>query len=405
MGLFGKDRGISRRSFTIGAALSGAGIAASAALSGCKKHPDEKPTSGEPQVVKDESQIVNVYDEYDAKDMGYKPAASWMLPLGTVLFHSEGERAAAMMTPEDPLHPNALGVLNLTNGKLATLIQDPASGRGYSFYDVRCSNGLFAWVEIDYVTREWSLWAQPFSDGSLAGEQVKLDGGDENWEPCTFAVTASSVVWLKMPQASGKKSSSDSHCMMWSVGDAEGHSLLTSHGRFATPPRISSGVLTVVPRVNENEGTYYGLTALSLEGSGGARIDQLVLPSPVKPFDAVYTGEVFVFSIEAAYQSVGSLGNMGTFIGREGGPYVYVGREPAAQVSFNGSRYFIKSQSSHAVVDTRAHQTGAIWSPDRCLGFGDFPASEGQTTSFLTYATVRDAKGIPQGVMARVFAI
>lgn len=39
-------------------------------------------------------------------------------------------------------------------------------------------------------------------------------------------------------------------------------------------------------------------------------------------------GDTFVFSIEATYSGVGSLGNMGTYIGNEGGPYLFLSREP-----------------------------------------------------------------------------
>ncbi len=59
----------------------------------------------------------------------------------------------------------------------------------------------------------------------------------------------------------------------------------------------------------------------STDGNNTKRA-QLVLPSSVSPFEAVYMGDTFVFSIEAAYSGVGSLGNMGTYIGNEGGPYL-----------------------------------------------------------------------------------
>lgn len=398
-------KGISRRRFALGSAAAGAAAMATAALSGCESKNKAKSTSGEPQVVDDSSQIIDALEEYEGKDTGLNPVQSWNLPLGTVLFHSDGTWAAAMMAPESAQHVNTLGVLSLSNGSLTTLKEDPTLGRTNSFFDVRSATGVFAWVEIDYSTRIWVLLAQPFNGGALSGDPVQLDTGDKNWEPPQFTAAGSMVIWQKMPLASGDKRSSDSHCYRWTVGDAQGTEVWKSTGRFATPPRVSDGILTIAPRVHNDEGTYYGITAVDLEDASNTKLDQLVLPASVRPFEAVYTGEVFVFSIEASYDSAGSLGKMGTFVGREGGPYVYFSREPSAQVAYNGTRYFIKTQSAHYMIDPTNQIIDSISSPDRSLGFGDYPASEGSTSTFLTYATIRDAKGIPSGVVARTFAI
>ncbi|MDY2777470.1 MAG: hypothetical protein SOU51_03745 [Collinsella sp.] len=397
------DGAFSRRTFT--AASAAAAALASISLAGCGEAATPKKSTGDPQVIEDDSLITSALEDYKGQDVGLFPVQSWTLPLGTVLFHSEGSWAAAMMTPEDALHINTLGVLSLDSGSLTTLKMDPELGRGYSFFDVRCGSGVFAWVEIDYNTLDWTLLAQSFSGGALSGDPVKLDGGDKDWEPPMFSTAGSSVVWLKMPMATGSKSASDSLCHLWTVGDVEGTRIWTSQGRFATHPRISDGVLTITPRVRNDEGTYYGMTAIDLGDGGKTQLDQLVLPASVRPFDAVYTGELFAFSIEASYESSGSLGNMGTFVGREGGPFVFFGREPSAQVAYSGSRFFIKTQSAHYMIDTAEQIIDTISSPDRSLDFGDYPASEGHVSRFLTFATVRDARGVPSSVIARTFNV
>ena len=75
---------------------------------------------------------------------------------------------------------------------------------------------------------------------------------------------------------------------------------------------MSDGILTISPRVHNDEGVYYGMTAIDLTDGNNTKRAQLVLPSSVSPFEAVYMGDTFVFSIEATYSGVGSLGNMGT---------------------------------------------------------------------------------------------
>ena len=404
MRLFG-GKGITRRRFVAGSAAATAAAAAAVSLGGCSGGEDTQDTSGEPQVVEDESQIVDALDEYSSADASLAPTYTWTLPLGTLLFHSDGAWSAAMMTPEAATSINTIGVLSLSSGSLVTLVTTPTGGGNRDFFDVRCGSGVFAWVEIDYNTLDWSLLAAPFADGSLTGDPVELDSGDSDWDPTMFTAVGSTVYWLKMPSTSGSSTSEPSHCYSWSTGDSDNRQIYESPGRFATHPRVCGGVLTIAPRVLADQGTYYGMTAIDLNDADLRQIDQLVLPAGVRPFEAVYMGDSFAFAIEASYNGSGSLGNMGTFIGREGGPYVYVGREPAACPAGKDSRYLIKVRSSHYLFDTAEQTYSVISCPDRSLDYGDYPASEGTCDQFVTYAAVKNVQGMPESVTARVFTL
>lgn len=403
MGLFDR-KGISRRGFLLGGAAAGVGTAA--ALSACgSKTGSSDDAAGDPQVIKDDSKIVNVFVDYKSVDIDMEAASTWTLPLGTILAYSEGNYAAALMAPASAKHANTLGVLSLGDGTLTTLVEDPAGGAGWGFFDMRCSDSVFAWVEMDYAASRWSLYAQALAGGALTGSPVELDHGGKNYDPPLIAVWEDSVIWQKMPSTSGNKTSADSYCYRRSLSDSKAEAIWKSTGRFGSTPRVCDGILTISPRVRNDEGVYYGMTAIDLTGGGNSKRAQLVLPSSVVPFEAVYMGEKFVFSIEATYDGVGSLGNMGTYIGVEGGPFVYLSREPLACAAGKGARYFIKAQASHFLVDTSAKTYGTLLSPDRALDYGDYPASVGTTDSFITYATVRNDQGIPESVTARLFSL
>ncbi|AEB06165.1 hypothetical protein Corgl_0036 [Coriobacterium glomerans PW2] len=398
--------GITRRRFTLAGLLTLGAASAAGVLSGCSSHDGGSAASaGDPQVINDKSKIVSVIEDYDKAEAQLEPKQTWKLPLGTVLFHTEGSWAVAMLAPASAQTPNKLGALSLASGKMATLVDAPAQGTGYGFFDARCSDSVCAWVEMDFARRVWVLMAQELSAGRVSGDPVKLDEGDRDYEPARFTVNGSSVIWLHMPTATGKRSAENSSCMRWSVGEREGAQLVESQGRFSTQPRCAEGILTLTPRVLQSKGTYIGMTAYDLTRSEVTKVDQLILPEGVKPFEAVYMNERFAFSIEAAYDGVGALGKMGTFIGRAGDSYVFLEREPLACPVANGGRYLIKSQSSHFLIDTDAKTYATLRAPDRCLDFGDYPASEGATTKILTYATTRNDQGIPDAVTARLFSI
>lgn len=395
--------GVSRRTLFKGGAAATAALTV-ISLVGCDSDGEGSAVSGEPQVITDDSKIISVIDDFENVDNTLAPQFSWDMPLGTVPFHCEGAWAALLEAPASARAINTLGIISLASGSRATLVPEPIKGKTYGFHDVRCSEQVYAWIEMDYATGDWVLLAQELENGVLVGEPVELDDGTTDWEPARFTVTGNSVIWQKMPFASGAKRAEYSHCYLWSVGLPKGKDLYESPGRFATWPRVSDGYLTIAPRVNASEGTFYGLTALDLQNNNKVAA-QLVMPETVSPFEAVYMGSSFAFSVEANYGYGGGLGNMGTFIGNAGGPFTYLSREPLACVSGNGTRYLIKAQSSHFVVDTEAQTYAVLAAPDKSLDFGDYPASEGTTDRFVTYATVRGDDGLPAAVQLRVFSL
>ena len=393
---------VTRRGVAKGIAATGVALGA-IALAGCGDNERSK-VSGEPQVITDDSKITSVIDEFEGVDCDLAPQSQWDLPLGTIPFHSEGSWAALLQAPASARAINTLGVLSLASGGTQTLISAPTKGGAYGFHDVRCADQVFSWVEMNYATSDWVLLAQSMEGGSLAGDPVELDTGDANWEPPRYTATGNTVIWQKMPVATGAKRSEFSHCYAWSVGANGNSDLFESPGRFATWPRVSDGYLTIAPRVNAEEGTFYGLTAIDLQGNNKV-VAQLVMPETISPFEAVYMGDSFAFSVEANYGYGGSLGNMGTYIGNTGGPFVYLSREPLACVTGKGSRYLIKAQSSHFVVDTSAQTYSVLTAPDKSLDFGDYPASEGTAETCVLYATVRGDDGLPAAVRVRAFAL
>ena len=405
MALFGNN--ITRRGlFRAGAA--GAATAVTIGLAaGCRHRGDE---ASDPVVV-DERSATSVLAEdspYSETEVAFQERGSWELAVGTVLRPAAGVWHAAIAPGSTAIPVVKAVAFSKSTGTLNDVVTTLISGDdpNMSIYDVRCSDDVYAWVEMDMLKRNWTLFAQRFSDGSVSGNVATLWQGDADWDPPLFAVRNDAVVWQVMPSLSGTKSREHSFCYLWHVGDRDAQAVVESPGRFAAPPAVSGSTLTLAPRVRADEGVYYGITAYAFKDDLATVVDQLVLPQSVRPFRAVRMGDSFAFSIEANYSSGGLLGQMGTYIGTSEGPFVTLAREPAAQVAGKGNRYIIKSRASYFVLDLAKETYSILGATNRCVDYGEFPASEGTTSDFLTFATVKDAKtGYPSTVAVRHFAL
>ena len=397
--------GLTRRGFLKAGAVAGAAAAAVNVLAGCTNPGDESATSD--PVVVDSDAATSVTETYAQVDLPFAEASVWELPLGNVLHPSEGVWVPVTTAGASATPMVKASALSLASGNLFEVVPEPITPVATEvIYNVRCSDSVYAWVELDYVTRSWNLYASSFSDGALTGETVTLWTGDANFDPAQFAVSGDAVLWQVQPSLSGTRTTESSHCYLWRAGSPDARVVVESLGRFATPPSISGGEAIVVPRVNAEEGVFYGITAYSLADDLETRVDQLVLPQSVRPLRATRIGERFVLSIEASYGSGGLLGTMGTYIGMGDNKFVMLSREPSECAAGKGDVFIIKSRSSYFVVNTEEQTFSILSSADRSVDYGEFPARAGECDTFVTFATVKDADaGYPSHVVARAFSL
>lgn len=398
---------LTRRSFFRASAAGAVAATAVGLTSGCRHREEE---ASDPVVV-DERSAISVLAEgspYSEASLTLKEQGSWTLPAGTILHAAQGTWHPCIAAGSTAMPVVKAAAFSTQSGKMVDIVTELQMGDepNLALYDARCSDQVFAWVEINMLSRTWELYAQRFADGAVSGTVSSLWKGDAEWDPPLFAVVGDAVIWQVMPSLSGSHTAEPSFCYLWHVGDANAHSVVESPGRFATAPAISGTTVTLAPRVRPKEGQYYGITAYDLSDDMATVVDQLVLPLSVRPFRAVRMGERFAFSIEANYSSGGLLGKMGTYIGVGDGPFVSLIREPFAQVAGAGNRFIIKSRASYFVIDVERETYAILGATNRCVDYGEYPASEGVTSRFLTYATVKDPdNGQPSAVQVRSFAL
>lgn len=403
MGFFNTTRrGLFKASAVAGVATATVGL-----LDGCFHRGDEVP---EPLVV-DERSAKNILDEdegYGESERHFEEKGTWNLPVGTVLRQAEGTWIPALAPGATALPIVKAGALSTNSGDFVDVITTLIRGDepNMAIYDVHCSDSVYAWVEMDMLARTWVLYAQRFENGSVSGNASTLWEGDKDWDPPLFAVTGSTVVWQVAPALSGTLTREHSFCYLWHMGDENAQSVVESPGRFAVPPAVSDGTITLAPRVRDKEGVFYGITAYSIKDDMATVVDQLVLPQSVRPFRAVYMGNRFAFSIEANYSSGGLLGQMGTYIGSGDGPFITLVREPAAQIAGKEDLFIVKSRASYFIIDTAREAYSILSAANHCVDYGEYPAREGTCSNFVTFATVKDVStGYPSAVTVRSFAL
>lgn len=400
---------LTRRGFFKASAVTAAAGAAVGVLAGCSHDAGE--ATSDPVVVDDDS-AVNVMAEegspYDYQDdYGFTLEGTWSLPLGTVLRPAEGTWIPATIAGSSALPMVKAGAFSSSSGALVEVVSKPKDAAATAvIYDVGCSDSLYAWTELDTTSRAWTLYASRFSEGTLQGETQKLWEGTSDYDPAPFAVTGSKVIWQVQPALSGSKTAEHSICYVWNAGDADATAAVESPGRFATKPTISGDACVLTPRVNADEGTYYGVIAYSISDDLATKLDELVMPQSVKPFRATRVGEKFVVSVEASYGSGGLLSKMGTYIGTRNGDFIKIDREPSECPAGKNNLYVVKSRSSYAVVSADDTVYSTLLCIDRAVDYGEYPARSGECDVFVTFATVKDPEtGYPASVTVRAFRL
>lgn len=399
---------VDRRNFLKGALAFGGVVAAasgvvatSSGLTGCAKEEVAEPT-----YVEDGSQtsVIDTF-EYVEDPPGLTESGHWTLPLGTVLHPSEGSWISATTTGATNTPPVSASAFSLVSGTLSTVVSRPVTpGTHQMIFSTRCSDEAYAWCELNTTTGNWALYAAPFSEGQITGTPSTLWEADAEWDTPHFVVSGQKVIWQVMPTATGRHSTEDSVCYVWKLGQKEATAQVSSPGRFATEPTVSEGIVTLTPRVRENEGVFYGIYAYDVSDDLKTVVDSMVLPQSIRPHTAVRMGENFVFQVEANYDSGGLLGQMGTYLGTSGGPFVAVSREPSAAACGRGPYILVKSRTSYVDADLKNERYGVLPALDNSVDYGEYPARIGTCSSFVTYTTVKDpTSGFPKEVQVRAF--
>lgn len=398
---------LSRRQVLVGAASSVALAAlatSSMALSGCSS----KQEGGSDATQANDASVANLGDYTLVEDEeAARLVYTVKLPLGTVVTSATQQYAGCLIRGKTS-NPVTTGALyHFPSATQYDILSTPRNTQERrSIYDLYVTDRLVAWVEIEYATSVWELYASPIStdEDQIKASAHLVDKGSAEILPPAICAYQDVLVWTVSPHPKSTLRSQPSHAYAYKLGDTQGSEIVESTGQFGCDPTISStGILVLSPRSGDAKNLQYQLIAYNINDSL-AQINKMVMPTSVRPFAATYMADKFGICIEASYGYGGALGKMGTYFGSGNGPYVGLMQEPDAAPAFVNGSYVIKHRASLLVFDDTTGAYFRLTPPDGALDWGDYPVVRGESSYLATYATVKDPEtSSPHEVVLRLF--
>ena len=395
---------ITRRRFLLGAA--GIGVAAAVAGGGIaiasRMGNNDKSELAVLDVPEDAVSSLDGLTEIDSSS-AMTLVGDFELPYGTLVWSSDDTVAACLLPTEQSKPLAQIGVLSLSTGECPVVVsQAIGQSEGFEIFDVRaCSVGL-VWVEADILEGLWRVYSAPLNGGS-AGTPALLEEGASDWEMPTLAVAGNFAFWQTLPKADGKARSENSLVKRAAFGSANAaaDTVCTSHGRMSTPPYALVDSIVVTPRTNTSS-VHHQLTRI--DAQTGSVTDAMVLPTSMKPLEAGYGNNGFMFSFDSIYNYGGGIANLGTYTPKTAvqptaadgtGNAAYGDAEwfrfpgnPTAPPAWCGKWLMVKSTSAVCGVDL---ETGTYFAFDVKSGtdsYGDYLASTGMGQVVVTYSNI-----------------
>ena len=402
----------------LGGALAAAGAAA--ALSGCSSEKEDT-TIDVLEVALNDVETLDSYSLMDDEEEHYTLTDIVTLPGGAQLFSSDGACAAVMMTGETASPLTVVKLLDLATGTTSdALNQAVGQEDGFNIIDVRGSSTLLVWVENNFLTDDWHVYAAAvsssietesevvrnyyaetdpttgdvtygYNDETVTHEKtiyalgtpVLLDSGDADYDIPEIAVAGGLAYWIVQPSEDGTKTDEDSY-LRTSNGAATAANAYTSHGRFCGGLSVSADMVCALPRVDSASSVYYQLSAFS----GGSMVASQILPHSYRPNTAIYLDGSFSFGINGSYDYGDGIANVGTYYPLDDGKWLRLIREPVTPLGSCQGWLYCKSGARTVFVDAKRERYFTINPPSDSQDHGDYTVQLGAVGCLYNYATV-----------------
>lgn len=389
---------LTRRNLLIGgaavagiAALGGGISLASSALGGDDAEAQDASSISVPQdAVEDQSNytLVNYGDYLDV-------TGQYSLPFGTLAW-ADNDTYAALLQPTESASPLCtVGILNLSTGNTATVLEGAQSAAdGFEILDARCSENGLVWTESNTYENRWRVYTASLSEGTATNIQ-QVDEGDGNWLMPSLAAVGNRAFWQLNPNPSGDSASEPAVLKAATFGSTDAQQIYSSKRAFATRIAAATDGVVVTPRADSTS-VYYQLTKIDAQSL--QTVDQMTLPSSMTPDVVGYGESGFSFGFSSIYNYGGGIANLGTYTPRSAVQannynnlqWFRFSRSPITGPCWCGNWFVVKSTTALSGIHFASKSYFAIDVPSGADTYGEQLVSSGTCSSFVGLSQIQD---------------
>ena len=307
---------ITRRQFIIGAAATGAVIAASGGIYYAVE--GSKTEEGVEKLEVAYSQIVGIDDceKDDSLDNYVYLEREVDLEYNTIV-HVSSDSYAAVLEPTDTGSPLVTAsIISLVNSDKTTILKNAVTQeRNFEVFDFRADESGFVWTESNVLTGKIYVYTAPFNSDVSASAKVALalDASSQLPEIEIFDNTAWIQVTPKTDTSATTTASATEKSKLYKITIGQDSSQIQQvleTKSFATAPVHAKSGIVVSPK-NEVSTSRYDIRLL--DGQTGTLKDILTLPQSMTPQDVAYGKTGFSFSFQGSYDYGDGISGVGTY--------------------------------------------------------------------------------------------
>ena len=331
---------------------------------------------------------MNVLDSQEGK---LSEVGNFDLPYGSLVWVNDDSFAACLLPTDKGSPLTQVGLLALGSGTLTTVLEE-AIGRanGFEIYDVRATSKGLIWTEINVFDSAWRIYSARLADGKPASVQLHEEGGSE-YEAPTLGAVGDRGFWQVLPKLPNDNGLT-SRLMKATFGSSDSTTVYESERRMGTPPYSTTDSIVITPRADSST-VYYQLT--NIDAQSDEVLDTLTLPASMRPLEAGYGRNGFMFSFADIYNYGGAISNLGTYtpMKKPSGSYDQAkwfgfARTPTAPPAWCGKLLIVKSNYSVCGVDLDAGEYFTIDVDNGADTYGEYLASTGERKQFVTFTNI-----------------
>lgn len=317
---------------------------------------------------------------------------SYDLPYGTLIWANDDQVAACLLPTETGKPLTQIGILWLGSGNMTTVLEQAVGTKeGFEVYDARATSTGVVWTEADVLEGTWRIYSARLANGALASINM-LEEGDSTYDTPTLAAVDDRAYWQMLPKLPNDAGLT-SQLRKASFGAPMATTVFESARRMGTPPYAADGGIVITPRVDSSS-VYYQLTRLDV--STNEVTDTLTLPGAMKPLEAGYGKNGFMFSFADIYNYGGAISNLGTYTpmalptdgNYDNAKWFGFARTPTAAPAWCNDLLIVKSSYSVCGVDLDAGQYFALDVDNGADSYGEYLASTGSRSTFVTFTNI-----------------